>query len=794
MKHDIDAAPRIPDRLPDGWQPTGEGGLTEEGYEERVREGRGNTVEHRGEKTVLSILSNHILTLFNLLNVLIALALVHVGAYRNLTFMLVVIGNTLIGTVQEVRTLRALKKMQLMSEGLVEVLRDGEWRKVRSGALAEGDIIRLRTGDQVPADAVVLCGTGAANESMLTGESRAVFKEKGEWLLSGSYLSEGGFTAQIVYAGERSYINRLQKSARRIDSPRSQLLTDMRRLVRVSSILLVPIGVGLFLKQYYVLHVSLEDAVTKSAASMLGMLPEGLILLTSTALMAGVIRLSRFQTMVRDLYSIEALARVDVLCLDKTGTLTSGEMALEEIVPLEGGDEEVRSCLGRFLGAVDISSPTLSAVAAVIPPADEKPREILPFSSERKYSAAAFSDGTVIAAGAPSFLLGDRYTPEIQGLCAGYARQGCRLVCAAVCRGEILERSIPPIEKVLCLCVIRDRIRPGCGETLAFFREQGVDIKVISGDDPATVSAIAARVGVPGAERYADVSALTGDTPEEDIRALVRENAVFGRVTPQGKCLLVEALKAEGHTVAMTGDGVNDIPALKASDCSIAVGGSDAVRRASRLSLLNSDFSSLPRVVAEGRRVINNIGRAASLFLVKTLYSFMLSFLTLCLPMPYPFKPIQLTLISSLTVGIPSFFLAFESNNDRVSGHFLKKVFLRAAPGAIAATLCACIASLLSGRVWSPEAASTVAVVTTGVVSLIMLYTVCRPLNRFRAVLIGILSACFAVSVLFAGRAFYLVPLDSGQRITLAAMCAANVVIVLALSRVFRRLETKKAK
>ena len=783
MKNESDPGLKIPADLPEGWQPTGPEGLTDAECEARARAGLGNTVSDDSDRSPLSILRSHIFTLFNLLNALIAAALIVVGAYRNLTFLLVVLSNTLIGTVQELRTWSALKKMQLMSEGSVSVLRNGQWKSLRSRELVEGDVISLKSGEQVPADAVVIDGHGAANESMLTGESRAVFKEKGQWLLSGSYLSEGGFTAQIVHAGERSYIIRLRKSARHIRPPRSRLLTDMKRLVRFSSILLVPVGILLFLKQYYFLHVSIEDAVTKSAASMLGMLPEGLILLTSTALMAGVIKLSRHRAMVRDLYSIESLARVDVLCLDKTGTLTSGDMTLQEIVPLDAADDEIQTELSRFLGAVDTSSPTLTALSGRIPPSDEKPLDVLPFSSERKYSAAAFQDGTVIAAGAPSFLLGDLYTDEIRRLCSGYASKGCRMVCAVRCRGRIENRTIPPIEKILCLCVIRDTIREGCEDTLAYFRQQDVELKVISGDDPATVSAIAARVGIPGAETYVDVSHLTEDTPPEEIRALVRENTVFGRVTPQGKCLLVEALKAEGHTVAMTGDGVNDIPALKASDCSVAVGGSDAVRKAAQLSLLDSDFSTLPRVVGEGRRVINNIGRAASLFLVKTLFSFALSFLTLCLPVPYPFKPIQLTLISSLTVGTPSFFLAFEANNERVSGNFLKKVFMRAAPGAAAATVMCTAASLLSLGPWSADTSSTVAVIVTGVISLGMLFTVCRPLNKFRVFLIGILSLAFALAVLFAGRVFYLTALDGPQKLCLAAMCLGGLLMIYLLSR-----------
>ena len=765
--------------LPEDLVRTRPEGLTSREAEERKRQGQSN--EHRVDagKSSLQILAGNLFTLFNLLNCGLAAALIHVGAYRNLLFMGVVLSNILIGTVQEIRTRRTIRRMQLLSESPVTVLRDGKPAEIRTDQLVLGDLVLLGPGQQVPADAVVTEGTGAANESLITGESRAVPKDRDSLLLSGSYISEGRFTCQLIHVGENSYVNQLQKIAKKVNPPRSRLMSDMKKLVRIASCLLVPIGILLFYKLVFIRSLSLQEAVPQCVAAMIGMLPEGLILLTSTALMAGVLKLSRKGTMVRQLYSIESLARVDTLCLDKTGTLTTGQMTLDRLVPLESEEEELRAAIPRFLGGVDTSSHTLQAVLAAFPAGDEKPAVVLPFSSERKYSAASFEDGITYAAGAPSFLLGTAFTPALKEQCAAFSAEGMRVLCFVRCRGLIADRQLPPIEKVMGLLLIKDEIRPGCEETLRYFESQHVDIKIISGDDPGTVSAIAKRVGVPGAEKCADVSGLTGDTPEEEKRELVRNNTVFGRVTPQGKCLLIEALKADGHTVAMTGDGVNDIPAMKASDCSIAMGsGSDAARRAAQLTMISDDYSTLPQVVAEGRRVINNIGLTASLFLIKTLYSFGLSLILLFLPAVYPFKPIQLTLISSLTVGIPAFFLAFEPNYAPIRGNFLKNVFRRALPAGAAVMAAGIVASLLEG-VYPQETCSTIATLAAGSIGLVMLLSVCFPLTKLRTCVLIFSAAAFFLCVLFLGHVFYLAALTPAQCLIVAGMAAAGALLIL---------------
>ena len=765
--------------LPENLVRTPPAGLTSAEAEERRRQGKGNQHGADPGKSFLQVLFGNLFTLFNLLNCCLAAALIWVGAYRNLLFMGVVISNALIGTVQEIRTRRTIRKMQLLSESPVQVLRDGEPRQEKAGRLVEGDLVILRAGDQVPADALVVDGIGAANESLITGESRAVPKEAGSLLLSGSYISEGRFTCQLVFVGEESYVSRLQKIAKRVRPPRSRLMHDMKRLVRIASYLMLPIGAALFYRLYAVRHVPLQGAVPSAVAAMIGMLPEGLILLTSTALMAGVMKLSRKGTMVRELYSIESLARVDTLCLDKTGTLTSGKMTLEEVVPQECGREEIARALSRFLGGVDTSGPTMTAVSLAFPAGTETPVASLPFSSERKYSAASFADGVTYAAGAPSFLLGELFTPALREKCDAWSSGGLRVLCLVRCGGTIRDRKLPGIERLMGFLLLRDEIRPGCEETLRYFESQHVQIKILSGDDPRTVSAIAKRVGVPGADRCADVSFLGPDTPKEEVRALAEANTVFGRVTPQGKCLLVEALQAAGRTVAMTGDGVNDIPAMKAADCSIAMGsGSDAARRAAQLTMLSDDYSTLPQVVGEGRRVINNIGRTASLFLVKTLYSFALSLVMLFLPATYPFRPIQLSLISSLTVGIPSFFLAFEPNYTPVRGDFLRTVFRRALPAAFAVTAAGVTAALLEGT-FSPEVCSTMATLAAGFAGLVMLLSVCIPFPKLRFWVVTLSAAAFFLCVLLWGHVFYLVPLTTRQWLIQAAMSGFGALVIL---------------
>lgn len=775
----------IPSGLPEDFSPSPREGLSPDEAARRREQGLGNASTADEGKTLWQILRENLFTLFNLLNVCLALALLLVGSYRNMLFMGVVISNTLIGTVQELRARNTIRKLQVLSAPTVHVMRGGTEEACKPDDLVKGDVVILRAGDQVCADAIVLEGSGAANESLLTGESEAVIKHRHDWLMSGSYITEGRFVAQLERVGDDSYANRLTRSARKIKRPQSALMTDLNKLIKLVSCILVPLGILLFCKQYFLAGAPLTQAVPSSVAAMIGMIPEGLILLTSVAMAVGVIKLGRRDTLVQELYGIETLARADVLCLDKTGTITTGEMTVTALHPLDGDEAALTAALSRFLGAFETTSGTLRALAEKAAPGSEQPVAVLPFSSQRKKSAASFADGTTLILGAPAMVLGDAYTGEVQRLAEEAAAAGSRVLALAEAEGCVTETGVPADPRALGLIVLADTLRPNAAQTLRYFQQQGVTVKVISGDDPRTVSAIARRVELPGWDMWVDASTLQ---TQEDIEAACERYTVFGRVTPSQKQQLVEALKRSGHSVAMTGDGVNDIPALKAADCSIAMaGGSDAAKHAAQLTLLTADFACLPLVVGEGRRVVNNITRSASLFLVKTLYSFALSVLLLLLPGAYPFQPIQLTLISTLTIGTPSFFLALEPNEERIRGSFLETVLSRAIPGAAAVALCATLSMMTAHLGWSSEVSSTLATLSAGCIGLMVLFTVCWPFSSLRAALWGLMAAGFALGVLVLGKIFFLVPLSGTQLLVLAALVLLGGAILFAARSLMNR-------
>lgn len=561
-----------------------------------MAQGLGNEMKNKAGKSFKEILFSNLFTFFNILNMILALCVIMVGSWRNTLFMLIVLANVLIGTIQELRAQKTIQKLQLLNAPVVNVLRDGVEAKVSPADLVKGDLVVLRAGDQVPADAVVISGSGFAMESLLTGESNAVPKTINNWLYSGSYINEGKLTAQLVYVAEESYAGRLTTEAKKTERPRSALMTDLNRLIRFDSIILVPIGILMLLKKCLIEHIALTEAVPNAVAAMIGMIPEGLMLLTSVALAVGVIKLGMKQTLVQELYGIESLARVDVLCLDKTGTITSGEMELEAVEGVEVSGEEARQALARFMSAFDDHSGTLNAIRKRITPTGETPRAVLPFSSARKKSAATFADATTLIMGAPTFVLdGAHYSADLRERVESLSAQGKRVTVLASARGMVTETDAPAPEKILGLVILSDEIRPAAADTIRYFNEQQVTLKVISGDDPHTVSAIARQVGIINADRYVDATTLQD---REAIYDACEKYAVFGRVTPQQKKILVEELKKHGHTVAMTGDGVNDIPAMKAADCSLAMaGGADAARHAAQVTLLNSDFSAMPDIV-----------------------------------------------------------------------------------------------------------------------------------------------------------------------------------------------------
>ena len=758
--------------------PTDPAGLTDAEAAKRKR----NEVSEDPGKTVWQIIASNLLTPFNALNIALALCLALVGSWRNMLFMGVVVSNTVIGTVQELRARATLRRLQLLSSPQAHVLRGGVKRVCRPEELVEGDLVILRAGDQVLADAIVTDGSGAANEALLTGEADAIRKRPGDELLSGSYITEGLLTAQLTHVGDDSYAARLTRSAREIRRPRSALMTELNKLVRIVSCILIPLGLLLFCKEFFLTDIPLHEAIPDAVAAMIGMIPEGLMLLTSVAMAVGVVKLGRRQTLVQELYGIETLARADVLCLDKTGTLTTGRMTLQELLPVQTDEAALTAALSRFLGAMDEQSGTLDALRRSVAPANESAVAVLHFSSARKKSAASFADDTTLILGAPEFVLPPALLGEHRERIAARTTEGSRVLAFAQAQGCVTETDTPPVQRLLGLCVLTDEIRAAAPEALEYFRQQGVTLKVISGDDALTVSAIARRIGLEG--EAVDATTLSDDALTEACERYT----IFGRVTPVQKKLLVEALKERGHSVAMTGDGVNDIPALKAADCSIAIaGGADAARHTAQLTLLDADFSSLPQVVSEGRRVIGNITRAASLFLVKTLYSFALAALVLFLPVEYPFQPIQLTLVSTLTIGFPSFILALEPNDAKASGSFLQQVLLRAVPGAAAVTVCGVAAMLCRSLGWAAADCSTLATLSAGVVGVLMLLSVCRPLTRVRAVLIACVSAAFTGAVLLLGPLFLLTTLNALQCVALLLLTAAATAVMAVTTRLMQK-------
>lgn len=762
-------------------------GLTSEQAAQLHREGKGNLPPQSAGRSLGQIIFKNLFTWFNILNFLLAAALIAVGSYRNMLFMGVVIFNTLISTVQEIRAKKTVDKLTLLAASPVPVMRDGRWTQLPSEALAEGDLVRFSAGDQICADAAVLSGQGAANESLLTGESDPVPKGEGDLLYSGSVITEGRLYARLTRVGGESYAGQLVQSVRHVKVSRSQLMEDLKKLIRFISYFLLPIGILLFAKQCWLLKDPLERAVPAAVAAMLGMIPEGLMLLTSMALAVGVIRLGKQNTLVQELYGIENLARVDTLCVDKTGTITKGCLRVEEVIPLADCElSQVDSAMRQLLQASEDDNLTFQALrvhwgAGPLMAAEPVLLKV-PFSSARKWSAVCFTALGSILIGAPEFILKQGMPPDLAARIAGYADAGFRVLLLA--HSPLLPRDgcLPDGICPQALILLNDQIREDFSDTAAFLDREGVAVKVISGDNPRTVAEVARRAGLKDAGNWVDASLWQS---EEELTQAAGHYTVFGRVSPEQKKRLVLALKAAGRTVAMMGDGVNDVPALKVCDCAIAMaGGSDAARKVSQLTLLKENFSALPQVILEGRRVINNITRSASLFLVKTCFSYLLSLLMLALALSYPFRPIQMTLVSSFTVGIPSFFLAMEPNRERVKGGFLLTILKNALPAALSNLALMVLIFIFSGLLGLSDAQrSTIAVAAIGVTGLFVLAYTSRPLTLMRGILLLAMGAGMALTGLLFGGFFFLTPLAGKAAVLAGTLMALSPALLWFLRR-----------
>ncbi len=754
-------------------------GLTQDEAEEKIRRGECNGSFSVKSKSVGRIFSDNIFTLFNLINVIIAVCVALVGAYRNMLFMGVILCNVAIGIIQEIRSKRAVDRLAVISAPKAHLLRDGKEQTLPVGDIVPGDIMLLSAGRQLCADGVLAEGELDVDESLLTGESETVSKRPGDALFSGSFVVSGSGKAEVTKVGAQAYANSISASAKKPKKRRSEMMTAINKIISVISVCILPFALVLFTKSVFAAREELQYCVTSTAAAVIGMIPEGLVLLTSVALAVSSIRLARRQTLCQDLYCVESLARVDTLCLDKTGTITTGKMQVAKLELLRP-EFPAEEALAALSGAMGPENQTMSAVAERFRDgSDAACLKKVPFSSARKWSGAQFERFGTLILGAPSFVLAPEEFGKLRAKCGDYAARGQRVLLLAQSREALPDKALPGGITPVALVVLTDEIRESAPGTLRYFREQGVELKVISGDDPVTVANVALKAGLKGAEKYVDASLLT----DEEIPAAAREYVVFGRVTPARKLALVQALKAEGHKVAMTGDGVNDVLALREADCSVAMqSGSDAARCVSQLVLLDSDFSSMPLAVQEGRRCINNIQRSAALFLVKTVFSFLLAVVFMFAGSAYPFQPIQLTLISALFIGAPSFLLALEPNHDRVQGSFIANVMKRALPGGLTVVLGIGALLILQSVFGIPqERLSVMAVFNTAAVCFGVLIGVCRPFRKWHIGMITAVAAAFCGAVWLFGRLFYIVPLNWREWLCLVVVIPVSLAVLYGL-------------
>lgn len=819
-------------------------GLTNEEVQERIAQGQVNNNENPNTRTYKQIILENTLTFFNFLNLVLLVLVLLVGSYKNSMFVGIIFINTVIGIIQEIRAKKTIDKLAILTESKTVVLREGKKWKISTEKLVVDDLIFLKAGEQVPADAKILEGSLEVNESLLTGEADNLPKNTGDELFSGSFVTAGQACCQIIHVGSDNYASRITSEAKEFKRHNSELRNSLNAILKVISIIIVPLGAMLFYKQYYFVGDNIRDSVVNMVAAVLGMIPEGLVLLTSVALTLGALKLAQKKTLVQELYCIETLARVDTLCLDKTGTITEGTMCVEavesyppvydeisgeaagnktesgeskndrtessdlvevsaaseisavsaaEAIAKEDGSSilspreeseagtetysqedpekirEIEHIMGNLLSVLKDQNATADALRARFKVSQDMELDhVIPFSSDRKYSGAAFKDTGTYLMGAVQFLFPEG-NPELAEYCSGFAKEGLRVLVVAHSENVNEGTEIPAGLEPIGLLLLTDVIRQEAPDTLAYFESQGVDLKVISGDDPVTVSAIARRAGLKNAEQYVDATTIT---TQEQMDEAVATYSVFGRVTPQQKQAMVKSLQAQKHTVAMTGDGVNDVLALKEADCSIAMAeGSDAAKNIANVVLLDSNFAAMPEIVNQGRRVVNNIRTAASMFLIKTIFSVLLSLITIFFGDAYPFEPIQMSLISACAVGIPTFLLAQENNYEKIDHTFLRHVFMNAFPAALTITGCVFSVMLVCQNVYHSNAMlNTACVLVTGWNYMAALKTVYAPLNTYRKVII------YSMQVIFFGAAVVLQNL-----LTLGSLEFGMIILVFLL-------------
>lgn len=767
-------------------------GLTSEQVQERVMKGQTNVTPNTNNKTIGSIIAENVFSFFNILCFLVAIALVVVNIvykqkWNNLLFMVTILINIIIGIVQEIKAKRTIEKLSLLTAPVVKVIRDGIESNIASEEIVIDDIIMLSTGKQIVADCIVVEGNIEVNESVLTGESLPIKKKVGDTLLAGSFVVSGHCHARVEKVGANCYLQQLAISAKKYRKPKSELFSSLRLIIKVIGVLIVPITVLMFYVSFKQADSTVVSAITTTAGSTIGMIPAGMFLLCSISLTVSVIKLARKKALVQDLYCVEMLARVNVLCLDKTGTITDGTMKVFNCVQLTSTDQTIKRIMGSMLSALGDNNQTSQALINYFGYNKEMtPTITIPFSSSRKLSAVTFDTYGTFIMGAPEFVSPNMKDEKLKTMIEQYAKDGYRTLLLAQSKKSIEKDTLPEEREPIALIILEDHIREDAQKTITWFKDNGVKVKIISGDNPLTVSEIARRVGVDGTDAFISLDGLN----EKQVIAAANKYTVFGRVTPEQKALLIKTIKSDGNTVAMTGDGVNDILALKEADCSIAMAsGNEAVRSVSHMVLMNSDFSSMPDTVIEGRKVINNVQKASSLFFMKTLFSIIFSILVIGISfatsfkVAYPFTTPRMLMFEWFVIGIPSFILAFLPNDKPISGKFIYNLIKNALPGAIALVINVGAVYLYNqivyGSLVSETVLPTVATMSTLILTftgLAMLYRLCKPFSGLTTTLFTLMFVACCASFFFWPGFFDIIAVSS------LALPDVLFVIVLALT------------
>lgn len=768
------------------FKPDPKNGLTQAQIDERIKDNLLNVSSVKTSKSIGSILFKNIFTFFNIICLVVAVALIFVGAYTDLAFLLIVILNTVIGIVQEIKAKKTMDKLSLTNSNFTKVIRDGEEEEIYKTEVVLDDVLSLKPGMQIACDSIVLSGNVEVNESLLTGESQPIKKQVGDELLGGSFISSGTCTAKVNKIGDDNYISKLSQKAKSFKQSKSELLTSLRNLIKIITVFMIPVAIFMVYNNYksFINDPTATGSmtyfvITKTAGCIIAMIPAGMFLLTSVALAVSVIRLAKKRTLVQELYCIEMLARTNVLCLDKTGTLTNGSMSVKDVVLLgKKTDKDVDKIVASMVGAFHDANHTALALKSYFGKPCYATDKSVPFSSERKFMGCKFKNVGAYKLGAYEYVMKNP-SPEIKHLSENYALSGYRVLLLAECDANFSNENCKPVALIL----LQDNIRKDAPKTIEWFKNNGVDIKIISGDNPITVSEVARRCGVENHEKYISLQGLSNT----EVMEAADKYTIFGRVSPEQKAILVKTLKSQGKTVAMTGDGVNDILALKEADCSIAIAaGSDAARSVSQLVLLDSNFSSMPSVVTEGRQVVNNIQKSSSLFLMKTIFAICISIFVLCMGKPYPFSPIQFTLLEVFVIGLPSFFLALQPNSNPIKGKFLANVARNTVPAGVC--LVASVIALYVYQMFIPITTdvlvtmSSIAVLVAGFVAL---FNMCKPWNMFKAIMyVGCLSIAICLIVYFP-TLFKYVPITYADKLFLIIVCFSSYMLYNMLIKLF---------